>query len=192
MFKRFTILCCMAVLALGMAVPASAAEETGSMRIVLDAGELPVTTGSVTLYPVGVAAEGGFQLRTEYGGGFVRQSDAITEELANWLVELSEDAQGITQELDVNGCAEFYGLSDGLYLLVQSERMEGFYPFPPLLITLPLDTERNIQIYPTVAPIVAQNPATGQGAGLFAGLLCMVLSGFGLVLCWTAYKKRWI
>ena len=117
---------------------------------------------------------------------------AITEELANWLVELSEDAQGITQELDVNGCAEFYGLSDGLYLLVQSERMEGFYPFPPLLITLPLDTERNIQIYPTVAPIVAQNPATGQGAGLFAGLLCMVLSGFGLVLCWTAYKKRWI
>lgn len=189
MMKHLSMLCCVTVLVLGMAIPAAASGDTGSMRVVLDAGELPVTSGAVTLYQVGDAALEGFQLRTEYGGGFVRQSDAISQELASWLLEIAVQTNGLTQELDVDGCTEFYGLSDGLYLLVQQETIEGFYPFRPILITLPMDTERNIQVYPTIYPIVSEPPATGQQAAPLWGAIGMLLSGLGLIFCLKFGKK---
>ena len=50
------------VLALGLSLPANGSEMRGSVEVKLDAGELPVTNGAVTMYLVGIPTEGGYRL----------------------------------------------------------------------------------------------------------------------------------
>lgn len=188
MFKEIGIFFCVMVIILSVVPPAGAVEDSGSLAIKLDTGELPVTQGSVTILHAGTAAEGGYQLDANFGGGFVREEDMQSLELVQWLLRMVNKSDGVSKELDVDGWVSFAGLPDGLYLLYQREHMEGFYPFQPFLIELSQESGRNIQLSPAVYPIVLELPATGQSSQIFWSTLAMFISGLGLMVCF--YWKR--
>ncbi len=190
MLKR--IFCGLSAIALAavLGLPVQAGEAGGSIRLDLDVGDFAVTNGAVKLYQVALQGPEGYMLSDSFGGGMVKPEDALSSSLAQWLAQTAEDG-GITRLLDADGCAEFSRLPDGLYLVVQSENMDGFYPFEPFLVSIPMEGERDIQVSPPISPIVAESPATGQDMQPFLGIAGMVVSGLGLALC-VAGKRRFI
>lgn len=188
MLKRLFFSLSAVALAAALSLPAQAGELGGSIRLDLEVGDFVVTNGAVKLYQVAQQGPEGYLVSDSFGGGLVKPEDALSSSLAQWLAQTAEDG-GITRLLDADGCAEFSRLPDGLYLVVQSEKMDGFYPFEPFLVTIPMDGERDIQVSPSVFPIVAESPATGQDMQPFLGVAGMVVSGFGLALCAMGKRK---
>ena len=66
---------------LSLSVSTGASELKGSVEVKLDAGELPVINGAVTIYLVGVPIEGGYHLLDRCGGGIVRAEDVGSRNL---------------------------------------------------------------------------------------------------------------
>lgn len=188
MLKRLFFRLSAVALAAALSLPAQAGEFGGSIRLDLEVGDFVVTNGAVKLYQVAQQGPEGYLVSDSFGGGLVKTEDALSSSLAQWLAQTAEGG-GITRLLDADGCAEFTRLPDGLYLVVQSEKMDGFYPFEPFLVTIPMDGERDIQVSPPVFPIVAESPATGQDMQPFLGVAGMVVSGFGLALCAMGKRK---
>jgi LPXTG-motif cell wall-anchored protein len=178
-----------AYLVLSCAAGANAAEQMGTIRISLDPGELPVTNGAVTLYYVGSPTVEGYQITGEFGGGIVKAEDATSTHLAQWLAESAGDL-GRTVFLDVEGDVTFSNLEPGLYLAVQTQRMDGFYPFKPFLAALPSEESWELSVEPPVDPIIIDNPQTGQTAMPLLGAMGMVISGLGLYLCFDNRGKK--
>lgn len=167
---------------------AAAAEETGSIRVTLQNGEQPVAGGEVMLYQVGVRLSEGYRLEEAFGGGMVREEDALSPYLAQWLAEL--DVQGgMPRILDADGSAAFSRLEQGLYLLVQTATEDEFY-IRPFLIALPCEGEWNVELYPELLQIAAQSPPTGQHPAPIIAAMGMVLSGVGLVLCADRRRRK--
>lgn len=188
MLKRLFFNLSAVALAAALSLPAQAGELGGSIRLDLEVGDFVVTNGAVKLYQVAQQGPEGYLVSDSFGGGLVKPEDALSSSLAQWLAQTAEDG-GITRLLDADGCAEFSRLPDGLYLVVQSEKMDGFYPFEPFLVTIPMDGERDLQVSPPVFPIVAESPATGQDMQPFLGVAGMVVSGLGLALCAMGKRK---
>ena len=175
-------------LVLALAQPAAAAENQGSLKIDLDTGELPVTNGAVTLYQVGTPADEGYRVLDYYGGGTVRYQDAVSDNLAMYYSELAGSGRELL--LDVDGQAVFSGLEAGLYLVRQTERTDGFYPFRPFLLRLPTKGQWDLKRSPAISPIVSGCPRTADSGKLTLGLWGMGLSGLGLVLCVWPKKRK--
>ena len=172
-----------------LALAASAAEKGGILWVKLDVGDLPVINGSFTLYRVGTPISDGYRIGEEFGGGFVREEDARSPHLAQWLSGM-EEKRGTTILLDADGNAVFSELEDGLYLLAQTERTDGFYPVQPLLLTLPNGGKRDVSLYLEPLPMVADAPPTGQDPTPYIGIIGLVISVAGLTFC-TSGKRRW-
>lgn len=189
MIRKFTGFLFAAVLVMGCGLHANAAQGEGSIRVSLDAGELPVTNGSITLYQVGVPCTDGYKLVEGFGGGIVRLEDAQSPYLAQWLAE-SAGETGRTINLDVDGNVTFSNLEDGLYLLIQYERMDGFHPVKPFLVTVPGEAGRQVQASPITEPIVVENPQTGQPIAPLLGAMGLVASGVGLYLCVDSKRRK--
>ena len=175
-------LLCLAVTLFARVPVAAAAENLGSIQIQLEAGDLAVTNGAVSLYQVGVRTEDGYRITEGFGGGIVRLEDADSENLARWLAETAE-ASGMTLLLDADGNAVFSDLEEGLYMLVQTERMDGFYPIYPTLLRIPEEGIWDVRLYREPVPVVTEIPKTGQSPAPFLGVLGMILSSAGLLLC---------
>lgn len=165
------------------------AETLGSVQVKLDTGELPVVNGGVSLYQVGIKVEEGYRIREGFGGGIVHQEDADSDKLAQWLAE-SAGENGISLLLDADGQAVFSELEEGLYMLIQTERTDGFYPIYPILFTVPEEDQWDVKIYREPVPVVTELPKTGQSSVPFFGILGMVLSSTGLLLCTGKNRKR--
>ena len=103
-------------------------------------------------------------------------------ELAQWLAESAEEA-GMSMLLDADGNAVFSELEEGLYMLVQTERIDGFYPIYPVLLTIPQEDNWDVLVHKAPVPVVTELPKTGQSPIPFLGVLGMVLSATGLLLC---------
>jgi len=192
MIKRMAGVLFAAALVLVLAVPANAVED-GSIRVVLDVGDRAVTNGAVTLYRVGVPISGGYRLLEAFGGGVVREEDAFSPYLAQWLAQSAQN--GTTLLLDADGCAEFSRLDDGLYLLTQTEDMDGFYRIEPFLVSIPYEGVWNLQANPKTQPIADGEvwqapPATGQHPAPILGAMGLVVSGVGLFLCLGRKKRK--
>ena len=185
--KRVTSLLLLAAVVLTLSFRAEASEVRGSVEIKLDAGELPVTNGAVTMYLVGIRAEDGYQILDRYGGGTVRGEDISSGHLALWLAELADGGKSLL--LDVDGRVVFSNLEEGLYLVEQTEKMDGFYPFRAFLMTVPSGGQWDIRKTPAVLPIAPEPPQTGQDFETVLAAAAMVLSGTGLILCWI-WEKR--
>lgn len=175
-------------LVLLLSLPAGAACD-GSICVSLDAGELPVTNGCLTLYYVGKTAEEGYRLTDVFGGGLVRREDADSASLAQWLADAAGDT-GKTINLDVEGDVIFSGLEDGLYLVVQTQRMDGFHPIAPMLVQLSPEQGRQRWLAPQTYPIIADNPQTGDPMTALWGAMGLVVSGVGLYLCFDSRRKK--
>ena len=172
----------------GLIPGAKAAEQYGSIRVKLDAGDLAVINGAVTLYQVGFSVEDGYRIAENFGGGMIRRQDADSVNLAQWLAESAEES-GLTMLLDADGNAVFSDLEEGLYMLVQTERMDGFYPILPALISVPEGEKWHLDVYRQPVPVVTEIPKTGQSPALFLGVLGMILSSIGLILCVKKERK---
>lgn len=161
---------------------------TGSVEIKLDAGELPVTNGTVTIYHVGTRTAQGYQITDRYGGGIIGETEVESGYLAGWLAEMADGGRSLL--LDVDGRAVFSNLDQGLYLVAQTDRMDGFYPFRPFLVAVPSGSTWKIRKTPAILPISPEPPQTGQDPQLLWAVWGMTLSGTGLVLCWGTYEKK--
>ncbi len=170
-----------------LSVGAGASEMKGSVEVKLDAGELPVINGAVTIYLVGIPIEGGYRLLDRYGGGIVRAEDVGSRNLAFWLGELTDSGRELL--LDVDGRVVFSGMEEGLYLVEQTQRMDGFYPFRAFLAEVPADGQWTRRFAPAVFPITDEPPCTGD-LTLYLGTLGMILSGGGLVCCGIWNRKK--
>ena len=184
-----------AAVLLGVGIRANAAETGGTVRVSLDAGELPVTNGAITLYQVGTPVTDGYRITEGFGGGIVKSDDATSPYLAQWLAESAGEA-GKTVNLDVDGNVTFSNLENGLYLIVQTERMDGFYPIKPFLVTIPDDGQWQVQVSPKTEPIIIENlenlenPQTGQPIAPLLGAMGLVASGVGLYLCVDSKRRK--
>ena len=178
-----------AAVVLGGGISAEASQ-WGSIRVSLDAGELPVINGAVTLYQVGMPIAGGYRLTEDFGGGIIKQEDVVSSQLALWLADAAVEMEGKTIGLDVDGNATFSNLSDGLYLVIQTERMDGFYPVMPFLAELSEERGRQVQAYPKTEPIMTDNPQTGDPMTPLLGAMGLVASGIGLYLCVDSRRRK--
>lgn len=189
MFQKWSTLFFAGVLALGISLPVRAAQEGGSISLSLDTGELPALNGAITLYQVGVPAGEGYRIVENFGSGFVRAEDTASQELALWLADAAGDF-GWTINVDVEGDVTFSGLTDGLYLLLQTQRTDGFHPIAPQLVTIPCVGAYQVHLNPATNPIIWENPQTGQPITPLLGAMGMALSGVGLYLCLDRRRKK--
>ena len=172
-----------------LCIPVAASEGSGTVTLSLNTGDLPVTNGSFTLYRVGSKSSDGYHIREDFGGGFVREEDARSPHLAQWM-ERSAGEGGQTILMDVDGDAVFSDVEEGLYLVVQNELTDGFYPIQSFLLTMPNDGRWNLSVNLEPLPRVMASPATGQDPAPYIGLVGMVLSMLGLVYCSGGLKRR--
>lgn len=187
MIRRMAAVLAALLLALGLGIPASAAQ-TGSIRVLLDYSET-VDRGEVMLYSVAVPLEGGYRLQETFGGGIIRLEEACSPELAQWLAERIS-SEGVSQRLDDQGSTEFSGLERGLYLVVQTAAPEGWTCVSPFLVPIPLDGEWEVLACPKQSVLLTQSPRTGQHPAPLFGAMGLVLSGTGLYLCIEKLRKK--
>lgn len=186
--RRTLWLFCLAA-CLMIRMPVAAAENRGSLQINLETGDMPVINGAVTLYQVGLKTEEGYQISEDFGGGTVQHNKADSGKLAQWLAA-SASSNGMPLLLDADGTAVYSELEEGLYILVQTERIDGFYPIHPVLLTIPSGEEWNLKIIREPVPIVTEIPQTGQSPIPYFGILGMLLSSAGLFLCAKNNRKQ--
>lgn len=186
MGRRLVCILFAAAVVMTAALPSKAAEESGAIRVTLRGGNTAAQGGELTLYRVADTCGEGYLLQADFGGGIVKEEDAMSAVLAQWLAETA-DAGGIGRLLDADGTVEFADLPEGLYLVVQSRPARGFADISPFLVQLPYQDQWYIQCNPKMA---VDNPQTGDGTILLLGSVGMLLSGAGLVLCALLNRKR--
>lgn len=184
------IFCALAVLGTVLALggKAAAVEDTGTVYLDIVIEDLAVTRGAVMLYQVGYPVQEGYRIAEKFGGGIVQHGDARSPHLAQWLAE-SADGSGMNRLLDADGDAVFCNLEDGLYLLMQTEGMDGFYPVSPQLVTVPENGDWEVKMELVPLPVVVENPSTGDGFSPVWGLIGVMGSGLGLAVCARKRKK---
>lgn len=189
MIKRMGLLLFTVLLLPWLGLRAMAAEETGTIHVTVQSGGQAVTGGAVTLYRVGEPLSGGYRIVEDFGGGIVRQEDALSPHLAKWLAELREE-EGTPYGLDENGSVEFSGLEAGLYLVVQTAADGECYVFSPFLAELPYEGRWQLSICPEARKLITEAPPTGQHPAPILGAMGMVITGVGLSLCVGGKKKE--
>ena len=72
---------------------------------------------------------------------------------------------------------------------MQTQRMDGFYPFRAFLAEVSADNQWTRCYEPVIMPITDEPPLTGD-VTIYLSALGMVLSGGGLVCCGLWSRKR--
>lgn len=149
--KLFLLLA--AVLMCTVGAPALAADahpvpdpdQTGSISVTMRDPETkaPVSGGELTLYQVGTVAEENGNYAFALTGAFERSGlvleDVESAELAQKLAEYASanSLKGTSVSVDKDGVASAGDLELGLYLLVQTEAVEGYRAVSPFLVSVP-------------------------------------------------------
>ena len=181
------ILCFLLVLVAGIRIPVTAAQY-GSIQVFMDYGE-PVSGGEIALYPVARPIDGGYRLEQAYGGGVIRQNEANSAELAQWLSERTP-GEGKRCVPDAQGYGTFRGLSEGLYLLIQTSAPTGWACVSPFLVSIPMDGQWEILARPKQAQLMTESPKTGQHPAPIYASMGLVLSGIGVCMCVDKLRKK--
>lgn len=174
---------------LGGASQRAVASENGAIRVTLGNGVKTVSSGTVTLYPAGEPVSGGYRLGADFGGGLVKTEDVSSSALAQWLAEQAVEG-GNTRLLDADGNAEFSGLEAGLYLLVQREAVDGYYPILPFLVTLPEGEQWYLQTAPKMEELPTESPETGEHPAPIVAAMGLIVSALGLLALADRRNKR--
>lgn len=175
-----------AVLTMVLVMPASAEGELGAIRLTM---EPEMADSTVLLTYVGILHGGGLQLLPEFGGGYVTEQDLQTRELAQWLASLA--AEGIEKQISRDGTVMFSGLPEGVYLLTQKDAAPGYYALAPMLIAMPEgDGSWFVQAEPKVEKKPYDAPETGQPITPVLAAMGMVISAFGIGICYENWHKN--
>lgn len=187
LIRKWMLCVLTAVLVTVTAIPANATRNAGGLTVMLDFADGEVHDGSVTLYYVGTAAGEHYRLTEAFGGGLVKHADSRSASLAQWLSESGESG-GSPRLLDADGTAWFGGLEAGLYLLVQSQPIEGLDYVAPMLLPVPYEGQWELIALPQYSMLLTQLPPTGQTASPTLPAVTMLLSA--AALCWLAVRKK--
>lgn len=179
----------MAVLALGFAHPAMAAQAAQKGFITLtqhDPSQTPIGGGKAAIYQVGVISGSSYQ----YVGDFASIGDDLTSHIpkdpdkekvdSSYLDRLESIARESgaplqTVDIDAKGQATFnrgedgsVGLEPGAYLVVQTQPAPGYNSFDRFLVTLPWygkgqTDPYNINASPKLDPVTSTTPGNPGG-----------------------------
>lgn len=174
------MLCAVLILAMLAVIRLPVRANTGTIRV--DIGG----AGEVTLYRVGILDRDHYRLSDEHGGGEVTFDDVLLPELAAWLA--ARASGGISRETEA-GIAEFTGLSEGLYLAVQTGERLGYEDFAPFLISLPWDGEVwYLDVKPEMYLLPPATPQTGDRRFVIVSSWIMAASMLGLLVIGSRKK----
>lgn len=140
-------------------------EINGSISVTMQDKGTPVAGGSLTLYYAGEIrdADGDFvfALTPEFAGSGASLENIKGEGLAAELAEYAGSASltGKTQGIGSDGKTAFGDLAPGLYLVVQQEPAEGYYPVAPFLVSVPMYDGSDYQYDVDATPKVELNRA---------------------------------
>lgn len=140
-------------------------EKNGSISVTMQDKGTPVAGGSLTLYYAGEIrdADGDFvfALTPEFAGSGASLENIKGEGLAAALAEYAGSASltGKTQGIGSDGKTAFGDLAPGLYLVVQQEPAEGYYPVAPFLVSVPMYDGSDYQYDVDATPKVELNRA---------------------------------
>ena len=149
-FKRIVpfVLVLLILLALPLNVGAAGFDisKTGSIKIQLRDAYEPDTPigGTLVLHKVGDVKEGSgslsFVLSAAFSGSGVSLTDISAPDLAAKLAASAAEnkTEGKSVQADKDGYVTFPDLSAGLYLVMQTEAVEGYLPVAPFLVSLPM------------------------------------------------------
>lgn len=189
MYRR---LLCM-LLAVGfmffLAIPAKAAGQ-GEITVTPHHGQTLVWGGEVALYRVGTAVEEGFRLTGSLANWVVKEKDVLSQSFLHWLLDRLY-VGGIVSVVKKNVGAQFGGLQEGLYLVMQKEPAAGYLPFSPFLLTLPTkDNVWQIHASPKISPgETGDNPQTADHFNPIFAAMIVAGSLLGLILLGEKRKK---
>ena len=143
-----------------------ASGRTGSITVMMRAGEMPIPGGMLVLYYIDVSIDG-----------------ELTPERAKELEAQMQLDAGIRQAINKDGKVFFSELEPGIYLVTQPEASAGYRKMQPFLVPMPLEQNGalhyDIVAYPKLEKLPAdlETPDTGQKDML----LPLILSGGGLL-----------
>ena len=173
---------------LAVTVPASAAEETGTISVSPLWGDTTVSGGEVTLYRVGEAEEENYKLTDGLANWTIMPNELYDPELAEWLAGKNA-TEGVTKVIEDSAGAEFSNLEAGVYLLVQTKAAAGYAPFKPYLVALPMEGPVwDIPTYPKVE--LQDNPKTGDSFAPVFWTAATAVSGIGLAACGVRRRRK--
>lgn len=142
--------------------------KTGSIRVQLRDvyfSENPIG-GTIVLYRVGDAQTVNNNLTfvptAAFSGSGVSLTDVSASDLPRKLADFATKNQikGTSVTADSKGYATFTGLTTGLYLVTQTEAVEGYLCVDPFLVSLPLyDGEAGVWRYDVEAAPKVQRPS---------------------------------
>ena len=142
--------------------------QTGSIRITLRDQKYPEDTigGTLELFRVAdavtVDSALSFVLTADFAGSGVSLADVNASGLPQQLAAYAQNNSltGTSVQADKNGVIAFTGLSTGLYLVTQSQAVEGYYPVAPFLVSMPMySAEQGGWIYTIEAGPKVQRPS---------------------------------
>ena len=138
-----------------------------------------VTGGTVAVSCVGAASERGYSITGKTGNWIIAADEVFFPETVTW-VRKHAIGEEITQKSDESGAFCFQNLKAGLYLVTQKEPAEGYAPFQPFLVELPVGGEVwKAEARPKLERILSENPKTGDHPA-------PIIAAMGLVLSFSA------
>ena len=189
MYKRLWCILFAVGLAGILTMPAAAFEELGQIRIQQTCAGEPVSGGTVSIRHVGTAMEDGYLIFGKTQNWIIAADEMFFPETA-LLVRKHTKNQDITVPADDFGVATFADLPEGVYLVTQTEAPEGYAPFAPFLIEIPIDGNIwQAEACPNLEPLVSDNPQTGDHPAPIIAAMTLVLSIFAVFTLSDKYKK---
>ncbi len=134
------------VLSLGLAVCAHDVpdmDRLGSITVTLRLEDVPLDSGTLTLYRVGEVAENDGNYSFQPAGDFAQCGESFEDlgntALASYLLIYAADnaITGHTQQVEADGTVTFENLPVGLYLIAQHKATAGYKAMAPFLVSLP-------------------------------------------------------
>lgn len=148
----------------------------GSITVNLQesAGDTEKFSGEFTLYEVGKIDRSGENPDYVYNEAFEEngmelgdlRGEGLAEHLANHAID--KNISGEVKKCTENGQITWNELDLGLYLVVQTERMDGYYAIEPFLVSIPLaNSDHTAWIYDVDAsPKVQPSPENPEDKNL--------------------------
>lgn len=140
--------------------------ETGSITVTLQDDDGNLLGGSLMLYQVADIEEIDGKVSYRFTNDFVDCGIDLTDLNKNGLADhllgyaTAKQLEGTLKEADKNGTVLFKPLTSGLYLIVQKDTMEGYYPIAPFLVSIPMfdEVENDWSYHVTANPKIQPRP----------------------------------
>lgn len=172
-----------------IAIPAAASAQRGKIIIQQTNAGVPVSVGKITIRLVGTAIEDGYLIFGKNHNWIIAADEMFFPETA-LLIRKHTQSEGISMTVDDLGTAEFTDLTAGVYLVTQTEVPEGYVPFSPFLMEIPINGEIwQAEAYPELESILTDNPQTGDHPAPIIAAMVLVLSAFALLILGDKGRK---